>query len=161
MERMVTGGAGGGVPLRQSLQDLRARYGSNRAAAKALGINESIFRRAINGQTQSPGSGLRGAVDREARARASEGFTRDRVRLTITDRAPGRGGRVRRDREIGPQNMKLAPGAEGKIRDAYVAGGAGAAARAFIASVGDAHYRQWLIPEEWDGGDSDYGYSVG
>lgn len=166
VERMVTGGRGTSEPvsLRQALQDLRDRYGSNRAAARELGVNESVFRRAFNGQTASPGGGLRGAVDREARERAVKGggLRNGDIRITITDRAPGRGGRVRRDRDIGAANMRMGPGAGGRIQDAYVSGGKEAGARQFIAEVGDPHYQKWLIPEEWEGsGDSDYGYSVG
>ncbi len=165
VERMVTGGRSSEpVSLRQSLQDLRDRYGSNRAAARELGVNESVFRRAINGQTASPGGGLRGAVERETRERnVKAGGLRDGdIRLTITDRAPGRGGRVRRDRDIGAANMRMAPGAGARIQGAYVAGGAEAGARQLLNEVKDPHYGKWLIPEDWEGsGDSGYGYSVG
>jgi hypothetical protein len=129
---------------------MREHYGSNRKAAAALGINETQFRRALNGQVTPKASTL-GVFERGQRAlSARSGFSNADIRLTVTERRPARSkGGGGREREIDARKLRMDDGAADRIRQAYVAGGQDGAIRAFLGEIKErtGHYRRWLAPD--------------
>jgi hypothetical protein len=171
LERIISRPGGGGVPLRQKLQDMLAHYGSGRKAAKAMGVNESTFRRMLSGQTRTPTGSTVERVDDISRRLGARRITNADISFPVTERVARRGKASRRPRQLRAGNLGITdPAAAGRIRQAYVEGGKENAARQFLAEVKVPHYRDWLTPDDLraemrdqldtDEG-SDYGYAVG
>lgn len=127
---------GGDVPStpQQLAQDAIRRYGSGRAAARELGVDEKTIRRWKNGETRHSENVDRWA--REARRGQAERHRGDPIEVKFRF-----AGRERTLRVGGGERQKLAPGAEKRIEDAYVAGDREAMASEFVGGVADPFYR--------------------
>lgn len=110
------------------------RYGSGRAAGRALGVDEKTIRRWKNGETARSEHVNR--IAREARQQNADratGPVEVKFRYAKRDRAVkfGDGGR-----------QKLRPGTTDRMKDAYVRGDREGMAKAFIDGVDDGWYRR-------------------
>lgn len=147
--------------LRERLAALREHYGSGRKAASAIGMSESVFRRALSGQTREPKTATVGRVDAGLRALGVRRFDNADIRINVTPRR-GHG----RERELKAKNLRIVdPQAAGRVQQAYVRGGQEEAAKQLLREIKDRHYRAWLCPDVYRvevGADDadDYGYLV-
>lgn len=165
LEKILTGQDMTSAPratLREKLAELRDHYGSGRKAAAAMGINESVFRRALSGQTKAPKPATAGAAEQVIRSLGARQISNADLKIPVTPK-----GGAGRARELKATNLRITdPGAAEKIRQAYVSGGKEAAAAVFLKLVGDQHYRSWLCPDSLrdavgaDEPGDDYGYNV-
>jgi hypothetical protein len=159
VERLVLGAPEGGRALvpptfGELLRAMIADEGSNRAAARAIGVSESTVRRWLRGTTPRQTTRLRfDAADRRHRARD---LRDEDIRLTVFRQERRRD---RRSSEINHRQLGMAPGAGARIADAYVSGGADQAAAQFLAEVQTQWYHDRM--EEWaeDTDQGDYGVS--
>jgi flagellar biosynthesis/type III secretory pathway protein FliH len=127
---------GGDVPsdpqsvAREAIQ----RYGSGRAAARAMGIDEKTIRRWKNGETRQSERAERFAKDeRRAYADRKQGPVEIKFKYAKRERALKFGDGAK-------QGLKS--GAEQRIAEAYVRGDKEAMAKAFVDGVSDAQYRK-------------------
>lgn len=160
VERMLTGSAGAPT-FGETLRAYVADAGSGRAAARALGVSASTVRRWLAGG--SPSAAYADRFDRAARAMRSRTITNDQVLIRTRERdSRGRGGT--RDRELRAKNLGLSEGAAERVRDAYVAGGAEAAAKRLVEETNTRFYRTMLAgsldPDTDDVMVSEYGAAV-
>jgi hypothetical protein len=135
--------------VREIAQAHLAEAGSKRKAAKLWGVNESVFRRLVNGQTTSPkASTIAKAWGRE-RERSARRITNQDIRIPVTEKRPSRSkGGAGRHRELTAVNLKITdPAAADRIRAAYVSGGPEAAAAQLLKEINDRHYQRWLTPD--------------
>jgi hypothetical protein len=138
---------GGDVPTDPQVvaRDAIQRYGSGRAAARALGVDEAQIRRWRDGKVHNSPNVAR--IAQEARRSNADG-RQGPIDLTI------RHAKRTRRLEFGAGQGKrgLKPGAEQRIADAYVRGDRKAMADAFVAGVADPWYsrqfKAWLKAEE-------------
>jgi hypothetical protein len=123
----------------RDVQYLRQRGGSGRAAARLAGVNESTLRRWARGSTPKQGTAQRiAATVRELRSRPSRLGDKG-VLVTVTSHERKRADRTR---AISGAQMKLKPGTLERAHNIWVStGDADAAARAFVAGIGDPWYR--------------------
>lgn len=122
-----------------SVQYLRQREGSGRAAARRLGVSESSLRRWGKGTT--PKAATQDKVLRTVRELRSRPSTMGDagVMLPVVSQDRKRG---RRERDVSGQQLKLQPGTLKRAHDVWVkTGDADAAAAAFVAGIGDPWYR--------------------
>lgn len=142
--------SGGEAPsLREVAQEHLVHYGSGRKAAKAWGVNESVFRRLVSGKTSSPKASTVAKAWHTERERSARRITNADIRLPVTERRPSRakGGRGRHT-ELDATRLKITdPAAAERIRQAYIAGGAETAAVQLLKEIRDPHYQKWLTPD--------------
>lgn len=128
---------GGRVPSdpQSVARDAIQRYGSGRAAARAMGIDEKTIRRWKNGET--------------AKSEHVEKYAQE-ARRSYADRKEGpivikfRYAKRTRDLKFGAGGKSLRAGAEREIREAYIRGDKEGMARAFVGGVDDPWYRRMM-----------------
>lgn len=133
---------GGDVPAtpQNVARDAIQRYGSGRAAGRALGVDEKTIRRWKSGETRSSDNVTRLAQEaRKGKADSRTGPIDVAFKHARRERKAsfGAGGR-----------QSLTPGTEGRMRDAYVAGDRERMAAEFAAGVRD-HFYGPLIREAY------------
>lgn len=180
MDKMLRPSGGGEPPsVREVAREHLARYGSGRKAAKAWGVNESVFRRLVSGKTQSPKASTVAKAYRTEREHSARRITLGDIQIPVTERRPSRSkGGAGRHRELTAGKLRITdPAAAERIRAAYIEGGKEAAARQLLREINEPHYRKWLTPDsmrptrpgaggpddmsEADYADSGYGYGIG
>ena len=131
---------GGDVPAtaEQVARDAIQRYGSGRAAARALGVDEAQIRRWRDGKVKHSPNVHR--IAQEARRTAAEGREGQPVAIRFRHAA--------RSRTATFRPSQLVPGTEARVRDAYVRGDRDGMKDAFLAGVRDPWYRRNF--REWD-----------
>jgi uncharacterized membrane protein YgcG len=143
--------SGGGEPpsVREVAQEHLARYGSGRKAAKAWGVNESVFRRLVSGKTQSPKASTVARAYRTEREHSARRITNGDILIPVTERRPSRAkGTDRKTRGLTAAKLGITdPAAAERIRSAYIAGGPESAAAALLREINVPHYRKWLTPD--------------
>lgn len=115
---------------------------SGRGAARLLGVSESTVRRWRGGVTPKPAnrSRVEGKV-RDLRTRPST-MGDAGVILHVTSRDRKRGSR---DRDISGRQLRLAPGTVAATKETWIrTGDADAAAKVFLAGIGEEWYRREL-----------------
>jgi hypothetical protein len=150
MDKMLRSGGGGEPPsVREVAQEHLARYGSGRKAAKAWGVNESVFRRLVSGKTQSPKASTVGKAFRAEREHSARRITLGDITLPVRERRPSRAkGTDRKTRGLTANKLGISdPAAAERIRAAYIAGGKEDAARQLLKEINVPHYRKWLTPD--------------
>lgn len=126
---------GGDVPatLQGMAQAARDQYGSNRAAARGLGVDERTVRRWLSGEVQTSRQADRVAGElRSARADRHEGPINVRFKFDKRERSLN----------FGSGGKALKAGAEKAVREAYEKGDKEGMARAFIKGIDDSWYRE-------------------
>lgn len=144
VERILTGGRGPAPTFGEVLTAFIASAGSGRAAARQLGIAESTVRRWRSGAGKPSPAYLDrfGQASRDLRARH---VTNEDLSIRTTDQGGGHPGqRVRRERVIKASQLRMGTGAAERVREAYVRGGAEAAAKVFLSEVKEPFYRSYL-----------------
>lgn len=128
---------GGNVPSdpRAVAFDAIQRYGSGRAAARELGVDEKTIRRWKTGETRGSEH-----VERYAQeARRSYAETRQGP-VKVQFRYAGR----TRNLQFGGSGKRMKSGAEAAVAEAYVRGDQEGMAKAFIGGVDDSWYRRMM-----------------
>jgi hypothetical protein len=120
----------------QWARDAIQRYGSGRAAGRALGVDEKTIRRWKNGETRHSDN-----VERLAEHAREEKAASRQGPLEVKFRYAGR------DRDLkvgGGERQRLTAGAQARIDRAYARGDKEAMASAFVQGVTDPFYRRKL-----------------
>jgi hypothetical protein len=133
---------------------VQARWDSNRAAARAVGVDERTWRRWLTGTTH-PRPASQARLDQEAlRVRADA--LQVRFRRVRFDQDMGRD--QRRGRAADTRGLDYDPAANDRVAQAARRGDWGAAAAAWWAGIRDQTYARMFGPE--GGLDSNYGITV-
>lgn len=144
------------VPIPQDLRTQMAmvqrRHGSNRASARAVGVDEATWRRWLRGSTPKPATA----------AKLAQG-----VRQMIAGRIDARFrrvdfeqhmGRDTRDRSVGARALLYDQAADAQITRHVRAGHYGHAARAWVMGIRDDTYRDFFSTDGF--ADVEYGITV-
>lgn len=166
---ILTGGQAPPAAFADQLDAVVRAAGSNRAAARLMGVGEASIRRWRAGQA-SPTPASRAVVQRGAQVVHAP--RQDQFALKVTDKPSG--GSRGRVRTLKASNLKLAPGTVEKAGKVYARTGDGDAAAAVVMDgIRDGFYRRWLagiapdpadyaedlelMYEDHDAPDGDYG----
>lgn len=147
VERMLTGGTGTPT-FHEQLSALVAQEGSGRAAARRLGVAESTVRRWRHGG--KPKQANLSAFEQVTRQLRAKAFTNADIKLHTREESDRANLGRPREREISARQLGMDAGAAARIRDAYVSGGAEAAAAAFRDEVKVPFYRAYLRDPDAD-----------
>lgn len=134
LARILAAQFGGEVPtdLGSAARELRDRFGSGRAVARELGVDEKTVRRWLSGETRS--SARQEQVIRTVREQRARGAGVDKP-VTVKLRYDGR------DRKVAvTDGSGLHAGTAQSMREAYARGDQEGLARAFIDGVKDRWY---------------------
>lgn len=133
---------------------VQARYGSNRKAARAVGVDERTWRRWLAGSTPRPTTAVR--LAQGAQTLRAEGVRFNFQSLQAIQRQRGARDRTRTITALG---LNWDPAANRAVEAALRRGEWGEAARAFLAGIRDWQYQD-LFRETFDAdgevGDDDY-----
>lgn len=130
------------------LGELRARFGSVTAAARAAGIDRRTWQRYESGAIRSPKAATLDRLNQTARqARIRDGV--DVSRLHVDFRYAGR------TRRLTDANLNLAPGTGQAMTSAYLAGDHEGVAQAFIDGIDDGDPDGWYHGQFTDAYEND------
>lgn len=126
-----------------------AEAGSQRAAARAWGVDEKTIRRILKGEVHHPRPSTMEKVDAWERPRGTRRIGLNDLTLTVMERRPARrAGGGGRERTLRAGNLGITdPAAADRIRQAYVVGGKEAAAAQLLNEITVPHYRTFLAPD--------------
>jgi DNA-binding transcriptional regulator YiaG len=126
----------------QSVQYLRQREGSGRAAARRLGVSESSLRRWDRG-TKPKAATQQKVMETVRRLRSRPSTMGDAgVMLPVVSQDRRRGSR---ERDVSGVQLKLRPGTLQRAHETWLkTGNADAAAAVFVKGIGDPWYRAQL-----------------
>lgn len=147
-----------GLPERMAI--VQARYGSNRAAARAVGVDERTWRRWLSGTTRPrPGSlDMLGQAARQVRSDAIRFQFRS---MSATQREGPRG---ERSRTFDARGLRWDPSADRRVENALRRGDWSGAAQAFRGGIRDHGYAdlfdEWFEYDYADEEIDDSGYSI-
>lgn len=133
-------GDDGKKSFQQTVAEVRAQHPSNRATARALGVDEKTVRRWLKGETVAPKGPNNERVRtsaREARVQARQLRPKDVV-VKVKDRQDGR------ERTLNGEKLKVSQATVDRMGTAYARGDDAEAGRIFLAGVGDDFYHDWL-----------------
>lgn len=140
--------------LPRQMAIVQARWRSNRASARAVGVDERTWRRWLAGTTR-PRPASAGKLARSARVVRALSIVANFRRVWFTQEM---GGRVRQ-RDADARALRFHPTANDRITDAVRQGQWGRAAWTWINAIRDETYRQLFDPI--DGYlDAEYGLKV-
>jgi transcriptional regulator with XRE-family HTH domain len=138
-----------GVPARMGM--VQARYGSNRASARAVGVDERTWRRWLSGGTRPRAA----SADKLAAAAAEVRLAGVVAQFRGVQFQQRMGGRDRQ-REASARALGFDPAANDRITEAARRGDWGTAARIWFSAIRDSAYRQMI--DEF--ADQEYGLTI-